>query len=68
MNNAIKWAATAVTLYGALLTSLQITPLNIYVLNLASAIWLIWAMRVKDKQLFVVNLGLLAIYALGLVI
>ena len=68
MNNAIKWAATAVTLYGALLTSLQITPLNIYVLNLASAIWLIWAMRVKDKQLFVVNLGLLAIYALGLII
>mgnify|MGYP000211554729 CR=1 FL=1 len=68
MNNAIKWAATAVTLYGALLTSLQVTPLNIYVLNLASAIWLIWAMRVKDKQLFVVNLGLLAIYALGLII
>jgi len=68
MNNAIKWTATAVTLYGALLTSLQVTPLNIYVLNLASAIWLIWAMRVKDKQLFVVNLGLLAIYALGLII
>jgi hypothetical protein len=68
VNNAIKWAATAVTLYGALLTSLQVTPLNIYVLNLASAIWLIWAMRVKDKQLFVVNLGLLAIYALGLII
>ena len=66
MNDIIKWTATAVTLAGALLTSLQYVPANIYVLNLASAIWLIWAMRVKDKQLFVVNLGLLAIYAMGL--
>lgn len=68
MNNCIKWTATAVTLIGALLTSLQYTPENIYVLNLASVIWLLWAIRVKENSLIAVNLGLLAIYALGLFI
>ena len=68
MNNFIKWTATAVTLLGALLTSLQYVPENIYVLNLASVIWLLWAIRVKENSLIAVNLGLLAIYALGLII
>ena len=66
MNDIIKWTATAVTLVGALLTSLQYVPENIYVLNLASAIWLIWSIRVKENSLIAVNLGLLAIYAMGL--
>jgi hypothetical protein len=60
--------ATAVTLVGALLTSLQFTPENIYVLNIGSLIWLIWAIRVKENSLIAVNLGLLAIYAIGLFI
>jgi hypothetical protein len=68
LNDSIKWTATAVTLLGALFTSLQIIPLNIYTLNLASIIWLIWAIRVKENSLIAVNLGLLGIYALGLVI
>lgn len=68
MNNVIKWIATAVTLLGALMTSLQIIPLNIYVLNLASIIWLVWAIRVRENSLIAVNLGLLAIYALGLIV
>jgi len=68
MNNMIKWTATAVTLFGAFLTSLQFIPENIYVLNLASVIWLVWAIRVKENSLIAVNLGLLAIYAIGLFI
>ena len=66
MNDIIKWTATAVTLVGALLTSLQYVPENIYLLNLASVIWLIWSIRVKENSLIAVNLGLLAIYAMGL--
>lgn len=66
MNDIIKWTATAVTLAGALLTSLQYVPENIYLLNLASVIWLIWSIRVKENSLIAVNLGLLAIYAMGL--
>jgi hypothetical protein len=68
LNNVIKWMATAVTLLGALLTSFQCIPENIYVLNIASIIWLIWAIRVKENSLIAVNLGLLAIYAIGLVV
>lgn len=68
MNNLIKWVATAITLLGALLTSLQCTPENIYVLNFASVIWLLWAIRIKENSLIAVNLGLLAIYAMGLFI
>jgi hypothetical protein len=68
MNNLIKWTATAVTLVGALLTSLQYTPENIYILNLASIIWLIWSIRIKENSLIAVNLGMLAIYAIGLFI
>jgi hypothetical protein len=67
-NDLIKWVATAVTLVGALSTSLDIHPLNIYILNLGSVIWLIWAIRVKENSLIAVNLGLLAIYAIGLFI
>jgi hypothetical protein len=68
INNVIKWVATSVTLVGALLTSLQYTPENIYVLNVGSLIWLGWAIRVKENSLIAVNLGLLAIYAIGLFI
>lgn len=68
MNNLIKWAATTVTLVGALLTSLNYTPENIYILNLASIVWLIWAIRIKENSLIAVNLGMLAIYAIGLFI
>jgi len=66
MNDIIKWVATAITLIGALLTSFQITPFNIYLLNIASIIWLVWSIRVKENAMIAVNLGLLAIYAIGL--
>lgn len=68
LNNVIKWVATAVTLVGALLTSLDIHPLNIYFLNVASIIWTIWAIRIKEPSLVVVNFGMLVIYAIGLFI
>lgn len=66
MNNFLKWTATVITLLGALFTSLQIMPLNIYLLNVASIFWLIWAIRINEKSLIAVNLGMLAVYAIGL--
>jgi hypothetical protein len=68
LNFALKWVATVVTLAGALLTSLDIHPINLYVLNIGTVIWLIWAIRVKETSLIVVDIGLLAIYVLGLFI
>lgn len=68
LNNFLKWTATAFTLIGALLTSLNYHPINIYVLNFATIIWVVWSVRIKENSLIAVNLGALAIYALGLFI
>jgi hypothetical protein len=65
-NFFLKWVATAVTLLFAVLTSLQITPINIWVANVSSVMWLVWAVRIREWSLVVVNFGLLAVYFAGL--
>ena len=67
MNNILKWVATAITLIGAVLTSLNIYPLNVIAFNLGSVLWLIFAIRIKEPSLIVVNTGLLLVYVAGLV-
>ena len=62
----LKWAGTVVTLAGALCTSLRVDPLNVYLLNLGSFVFVIWAFRIRDRAMITVNAGLLAIYILGL--
>lgn len=68
MNKAdvLKWVATAVTLCGAVCTSLAIDPLNIYFLNLGALLFLIWGFMIKEKAMIAVNAGLLAIYIVGM--
>jgi hypothetical protein len=66
LNNILKWSACFVTLGGALTTSLQIDPLNIYLLNVGSTLYLIWAVRIRELSLIVINAGLLVIYVVGL--
>lgn len=61
----LKWTATAITLTGAVLTSLAVDPINVYLLNLGSFIFLIWAVRIRDGAMIAVNAGLLAIYGMG---
>ena len=67
LNNILKWVATAITLIGAVLTSLNIYPLNVIAFNIGSVLWLIFAIRIKEPSLIVVNSGLLLVYVLGLV-
>lgn len=67
MNNILKWVATAITLIGAVLTSLNIYPLNVIAFNIGSVLWLIFAIRIKEPSLIVVNTGLLLVYIAGLV-
>lgn len=67
LNNILKWVATAITLIGAVLTSLNIYPLNVIAFNLGSVLWLIFAIRIKEPSLIVVNTGLLLVYVAGLV-
>jgi len=63
----LQWTATAVTLLGAILTAAALDPWNVYCLNAGSALWLIWAWRVRSRSLIVVNAGLVLIYMAGLV-
>lgn len=67
LNSILKWVATAITLIGAVLTSLNIYPLNVIAFNIGSVLWLIFAIRIKEPSLIVVNSGLLLVYVLGLV-
>lgn len=61
----LKWTATVITLCGAVLTSLAVDPLNVYLLNTGSLIFLLWAVRIRDGAMIAVNAGLLAIYGMG---
>lgn len=62
----LKWAATWVTLAGALCTSLRVDPLNVYLLNIGSVLFLWWSFRIQDRAMITVNSGLLGIYFMGL--
>lgn len=66
LNDVIKWVACAVTLAGALCTSLRIDPLNIYLLNAGALLYLFWSVRIREWNLSAVNAGLLTIYVVGL--
>lgn len=63
---ALKWAGTLLTIAGALCTSLRIDPLNVYLLNIGSVAFLWWSLRIQDRAMITVNVGLLGIYFMGL--
>jgi hypothetical protein len=68
VNAILEWTATIVTVGAALATALSIDPLNIYLFNIGSVLWLVWAVRIKRASLVVVNVGLLAVYVYGLIV
>ena len=66
LDSALKWIGCALVCVGALCTSLRIDPLNIWLLNGGAAAYLIWAIRIKESNLIVVNGTLLVFYLIGL--
>lgn len=64
----LKWAGTILTLAGAFLTSIDVQPWNVWLLNLGSAVFVWWAVRIRDGAMITVNLGLLLIYTIGTII
>lgn len=68
VNAILEWLATLVTVGAALATALSIDPLNIYLFNIGSVLWLTWAIRIKRASLVVVNVGLLAVYVYGFIV
>lgn len=67
LDSRIKVLALLITISGALLTAFQVVPYNIYLGNLGSLLYAIWAYRARDYNIALVNFGLLIIYAIGLV-
>jgi Flp pilus assembly CpaF family ATPase len=68
VNNVIKWVATGITLLGSLCVALSIDPLNVILLNIGAALFIVWGFRIKENAIVVVNSGLLAIYVFGLML
>jgi hypothetical protein len=68
INTVLKWTATVVTILGALAVTWSLDPLNIYLLNLASVLWIVWGLRIREWSIVVVNASLMAIYIYGLII
>jgi hypothetical protein len=66
--NTVKWLATSVTLAGAIFASIDIYPLSAITLNAGSLLFLIWSIRIRDRAMITVNLGLLTIYTVGLLV
>jgi hypothetical protein len=65
VNDSLRWIGTVTILLGAVLTSLNLYPYNVYAFNLGSLLWCTYAFRVKDKALFTVNSGMIVIYLFG---
>lgn len=66
LNDAIKWIATTITLAGSLCVALSIDPLNVILLNIGAALFIVWGIRIRESAIITVNSGLLAIYVFGL--
>lgn len=64
----LKWIGTVLTLIGAVLTSIDVQPYNVWLLNIGSAVFVAWAVRIRDGAMITVNLGLLLIYTVGVII
>ena len=65
-NNCLKWSGMLCVVLGALATSMRIDPANIYLLNAGAFLYLVWAVRIRELNLIIVNAVLLAIYIVGL--
>ena len=63
----LQWTATAFTIVGAVLTSANLYPYNVFGLYVGTVLWTIWAVRIRQLSLIVVNSALLAIYLGGVV-
>ena len=68
LNFYLKWSACVVTLAGAILTSLRIDPLNIYLLNTGAVLYFVWGYRIREWNLIVINAGFILIYTVGIYI
>jgi hypothetical protein len=68
MISIFKWLGTLLTVGGALMTAINVDPLNIYLFNSGAVFWLIASIRMRDTSLIVMNSSLLIISIIGLIL
>jgi hypothetical protein len=68
INRVLGWTGCFFVCVGALLTTFDIDPLNIYALNVGAIIYAAWGIRTRQWNQVAVNGFLIAIYGLGLVL
>ena len=66
-NFYLKWSATVVLIIFTIMTNLQITPANLWVGVISSAMWSLWSIRIREWSLIVVNTMMLVIGIVGVV-
>lgn len=66
-NFYLKWSATVVLIAFTVMTNLQMTPANLWVGVLSSAMWSLWSIRIREWSLIVVNTMMLVIGIVGVV-
>lgn len=65
INTIIGWVGCVVVSVGAIATSLNIDPLNVYAFNLGSMIYATWGYRTRQWNQVIVNAFLITIYTFG---
>jgi len=65
INNILKWSGVFFICAGATLVTLDIQPYNVICLNMGTLFYTIYAIRVRDAALLVLNLFLFSIYGAG---
>jgi apolipoprotein N-acyltransferase len=68
VNTVLEWSATTVIVAAAIATALAFDPINIFLFNLGSVMWLIWAVRVKRTSMIVLNIIMILVYVYGSII
>ena len=65
----LQWTGTALILAGQILTSVgpETWPWNLFAMFLGSALFLVWAVRVKINSLIVVNAASIVVMGSGVV-
>ncbi len=64
-NSILKWLGLIFAISGAILTSINYFPFNIYCFNLGNLFYLAWSIRIRDANLIIVNGAMLVIYFVG---
>lgn len=65
-DTVLKWFATVMLITGAVLTSMDIRPWNIWFFNTANVAWVIVGLMWREWSLVVMNGVLIGIYCYGL--